>query len=70
MQQRPASRLTACACPAYPVSPVLPRPSRIPRGRNREEPMTTTEIILLSQAIGQIIAAVAQLIAALKRRRW
>ncbi|WP_119745273.1 hypothetical protein [Sphingobium terrigena] len=51
-------------------SAVLPSSTRNPaRGATGEEPMTTTIILLTINSIAQLMAAVAQLVTALDRRR-
>lgn len=55
-------------CRALFRSAVLPVPTRNPvRGHTGEEPMTTTIILLTINSFAQLIAAIAQLIAALRR---
>jgi hypothetical protein len=51
-------------------SAALPPSTRNPvRGATGEEPMTTTIILLTINSIAQLIAALAQLVTALRQRR-
>ena len=66
VQPHPAGAAAACVRGAGAVGSRF-LDHRASRARQREEPMTTTDIILLIEAFAAIVAAVAQMIIAMRR---